>query len=390
MVFASKLLNFAVSIHESIMLRRFPDYILFLLCLTALAVGGVRVSAQSTPCDSLPRSSTRWIHQLIDNGFHIHDTTVCYPAFPRFALNVYNWGDKTFNSYDKDYVVGTGKNWKLQGKGFGWMESQTMLFPKNSSISMHSDLFLDAGAYISFMAVSVGYMWNMDRLFDRNTQRHTFMLDFTCSRFSINYSKISSEGGMILTKLGDYNNGKDFRHDFDDISITSANLDAYYFLNHRRYSHAAAYSFSKYQLKSSGTAIVGVSYTDQNFNMNFANLPADMLQYVPLENPEYTFHHWDIAALGGYGHNWVLKPKRWLLNLTAMGSLGYKRTYQDATDGRRNLLANNYKISSSLVYNHRKLFASAQMRFNGYLYFNSSFTHFSTFSSLTLIVGMRF
>lgn len=138
-------------------------------------------------------------------------------------------------------------------------------------------------AYISFMAVSVGYMWNIDKLFDRNTKRHTFMLDFTCSRFSINYSKISSEGGMILTRLGDYNKGKDFRYDFDDISITSTNLDAYYFLNHKRYSHAAAYSYSKYQLKSSGTAIVGISYTDQNFNMDFANLPPRCCNMSPLK-----------------------------------------------------------------------------------------------------------
>lgn len=373
------------------MLRRFLVNIFIFFCLTAAAAGESEVVPAPTPCDSIPHRSTYWIHQLIDNGFHIHDTTVCYPRFPRFALNVYNWGDRTFNSYDKDYVVGTGMSWKLQGKTFGWMESQTMLFPKNTRISMHSDLFMDAGAYISFMAVSIGYMWNIDKLFDRDTKRHTFMFDFTCSRFSISYNKVSSEGGMILTRFGDYNKGKDFQYDFDDISITSANLDAYYFLNHRRYSHAAAYSYSKYQLKSSGTAIVGISYTDQNFNMDFSKLPPDMLEGVPpLENLNYKFHHWDIAALGGYGHNWVLKPRRWLLNLTAMGSLGYKRTYEDATDGRRNLLANNYKLTSSLVYNHRKLFASAQMRFNGYLYFNSSFTHFSTFSSLTLTVGMRF
>lgn len=73
-----------------------------------------------------------------------------------------------------------------------------------------------------------------------------------------------------------------------------------------------------------------------------------------------------------------------------MGAVGYKRTFEDATDGKRSLIANNYKISLSAVYNHKKLFASAQARFNGYLYYNSSFTHFSTFSSLTLIVGMRF
>ena len=49
---------------------------------------------------------------------------------------------------------------------------------------MHSNLYSDAGAYLSFMAVSVGYMWNIDKLFDHDTKRHTFNFDFTCSRFS--------------------------------------------------------------------------------------------------------------------------------------------------------------------------------------------------------------
>lgn len=364
----------------------FLRHVFFCLVLFASAHGAGAVCVP----DSAGHSSTRWIRQLIDNRFAIHDSTIYYPAFPRFVLNVYNWGDRTFNSYEKDYVVGTGMNWKLQAKTYGWLESQTIFFPKNSRLSMHSNLFMDAGAYISFMAVSVGYMWNMDKLFDRDTKRRTFNFDFTCSRFSINYSKVSSEGGMILTHLGDYNDGRDFRYDFDAVNISATNIDAYYFFNNRRYSHAAAYSFSKYQLRTAGTAIVGINLAEQNISMDFSGLPPDMLNYLPLDNPSYTFHHRDIAVLGGYGRNWVLKPRRWLLNLTAMGALGYKRTLENATDGKRNLIANNYKVSLSAVYNHRKLFASAQARFNGSLYFNSSFTHFSSFSSLTLIVGMRF
>lgn len=350
------------------------------------------MSALEMPADSISgnKSKTRWIGQLIDNRFQIHDSTIYYPAFPRVILDIYNWGDRTFNSYDERYVVGTGTNWKLQGKAYGWAETQTMLFPKNSLLSMHSNLYSDAGAYISFMAVSVGYMWNMDKLFDHDTKRHTFNFDFTCSRFSINYSSVSSEGGMILTSLGDYNDGKDFRYDFDGVSIKNTNIDAYYFFNHSRYSHAAAYSFSKYQLRTAGTAIVGLNLAEMDSNLDFSGLPEDMRDALPLEQPYFKFHHRDVAVLGGYARNWVLKPRRWLLNMTLMGALGYKRTYEDATDASRNLLANNYKACLSCVYNHRKLFASAQLRSTGSLYYNSNFTHFSTFSSLTLTVGMRF
>ena len=61
-----------------------------------------------TPCDTCCDNvgCTYWIKQIINNGFHIHDPAICYPKFPRFCLEVYNWGDRTFNSYDNNYVVG--------------------------------------------------------------------------------------------------------------------------------------------------------------------------------------------------------------------------------------------------------------------------------------------
>lgn len=335
-------------------------------------------------------SSTLWMRQLVENGFCIRDTAIYYPAFPKFLLKVYYWGDRTFNSYDTDYVVGTGKNWKLQGKSYNWFETSSMFFPKSTVLDMHSTLFSDAGAHLSFMAVSVGYMWNINELFKSNTSRQTFNFDFTCSRFSINLQNSKSDGGMRLTRLGDYKDGHSFNYKFNDVKNKTFYVDAYYFFNNKKYSHAAAYSYSKYQLKSAGTAIVGFNFTEQNISMDFSGLPKDMLEYLPLETPYYMFHHKDYAILGGYGYNWVLKPRRWLFNVTAMGAIGYKRSYEDATDGKRGLVANNYKLTLGLVYNHRALFAGFVARFNGFLYYNSAFTHFNTINSFTGVVGMRF
>ena len=78
--------------------------------------------------DSVAFANLPWYKQLWSNGFRIHDPRINYPAFPRFVLKIYDWGDKTFNSYDKDYVVGTGKNWKLTLNSYNWMESYMMLF----------------------------------------------------------------------------------------------------------------------------------------------------------------------------------------------------------------------------------------------------------------------
>lgn len=383
------------------MLRVVQSIILTLLVLLPTAgfaqearPDSIAAVSPAEDCDSCKGvGKTYWIKQLMGNNFRINDPGVCYPAFPRFALKVYNWGDRTFNSYDSTYVVGTGKNWKLQGKTFNWMETSMIIFPKRMGINMHSELYSDAGFSLSFMAVSIGYMWNINRLFSSTpTSRRTFNLDFTCSRFSLNYQSVSSTGGMILTKFGDFNDGHHFHYKFGSTSNVSKTLDAYWFFNYYKYSQGAAYSYSKYQLRSAGTALVGFNYTGQNISMDFSTLPAEMVEHLPLENPLFLSHYRSYNALGGYAYNWVLKPRRWILNTLAMAAVGYRELATQA-DNRdvSTQIANNFRINVTAVYNHRALFAALTARMNGFINYNAHmFTHFNAIISLTGTVGMRF
>ena len=368
-----------------------------LLSLTAMAVEPTSMTAgepDSTACDTCCEgvSKTYWIKQLIDNGFRIHDERVCYPRFPRFCLNVYNWGDRTFNSYDTAYVVGTGKNWKLQGKSYNWMETSTITIPKQSSVNMHSDLYSDAGFSLNFMAVSIGYMWNINKLFTDPTNRRTFNFDFTCSRFSLNYQSVSSTGGMIITQFGDYNNGHRLHYKFDDCSTDSKTLDVYWFFNHYRYSQAAAYSYSKYQLRNAGTPLVGFNFTEQHIKMNFNGMPAIMLEHSPLESNEYQSDYRSYCAMGGYSYNWVLKPRRWLINATGMVAVGYRQLISSGDErDSKSRVANNFKINVAAVYNHKALFAAFTARGMGYVNYNmGDQSHLNTIISFTAAVGMRF
>lgn len=343
--------------------------------------------------DSVPQkvSDFLWISQLVNNGFHINNPGVQYPRFPRFALRVYNWGDRLFNSYDSAYVVGTGKNWKALAKSYNWFESTTMFFSGNHNrLSMVSNLYCDVGAYLCFMAVNVGYMFNANDLIGKSSKRHSFNLDFTCSRFTGSYREQSAHGGMNITRFGGYNDGHGIDYDFDGVDFSSTTADILYFFNNKKYSHAAAYCFSKYQLRSAGSWIVGASFAKQSYHMDFRSLPVDMLEYLPLSSQVYTFRHNDYAAIGGYGYNFALAPRRWTLNLTGLLALGYKHSYENATDGRRNTVANNLKANFSVVYNHRALFASVQGRFDMFAYYNSNFWAFNTFGYITAMVGARF
>lgn len=363
-------------------------FLFFLTAFSLFAAAGESEAADSVMTPHV--SSSLWVRQLFKNGFHINDPGVAYPRFPRFLLNVYNWGDRTFNSYDSTYVVSTGKNWKLQLKNYDWLEYSSMLFEHNEKISMHSDIFTDAGAYLSFMAVSVGYMFNINELIGRPSVRHTFNFDFTCSRFSGNITYQSSEGGMTITRFGKYLDGRHISHEFNDAKVSSLTGEIFYFFNNKRYSRAAAYCYSKYQLRSAGTWILGATFAKQSTQLDFSSLPEDMLQYMPLPNPKYTFRYNDYALMGGYGFNWVLKPRKWLWNFTGMVAMGYKHSYEQSTDGRRDMVANNMEFASSVVYNYKSLFASANVRINGFLYYTSQFIYLNSFSSLTATIGYRF
>ena len=361
--------------------------------LTSVRITAVE-AGDSLPADSCCHgaSSTKWIRQLFDNGFQIHDPEVCYPGFPRFCLNIYNWGDRTFNSYDTTYVVGTGKNWKLQAKSYNWMESSMMVFPRRTSIAMHSDLYSDAGFSLSFMVVSIGYMWNVNKLFSSPTNRRTFNFDFTCSRFAINYQSVSSTGGMIITQFGDYQTDHRLHYRFDEASFNAKTLDAYWFFNNYKYSQGAAYSYSKYQLRNAGTPLVGINLTWQDISNDFSVLPPDMLAASPLDTPHFYTQYRSYCALGGYAYNWAIRPRKWVLNTSALVAVGYRQfleTSSHTSDIAR--FANNFRLNIAAVYNHKALFAALTTRMQGFINYNpGDMTHFNSYISFTAAVGMRF
>lgn len=337
--------------------------------------------------------SGSWIKQLVASGFHINSPSIHYPKFPRFVVKVYNWGDKLFNSYDSTYVVGTGKNWKVMSKSYNWMESYMMLFSAKSSDMLHirSDIFYDLGAYVSFMAVSVGYTSKVNSWFgDAGNDRKNLNFNFTCSRLYANFDYTSTKGNARITHFGEYNKGRSFSHKFDDIKHKSLTGEFYYFFNNKKYSQAAAYCYSKYQLKSAGSWILGFAFNSQRIDMDFSSLPMEMQQFLPSLASDYRFHYTDYGILGGYGHNWVLSPRKWLVNFTILPSMGYRHSYSDSTEGRKSMVSTNIRARFAVVYNYRALFASLNGRFDAHLYFNSKYAFFNSTEALSLIVGARF
>ena len=194
---------------------RFAIAALALLCSVS-AVAHDYAMADSAVVDTISAPHAKWYRQLIDNGFHINDPDINYPRFWRWCVDVYNWGDRTFNSYDPDYVVGAGKNWKAGLKSYNWTENYTLLFPHKLRVNMVSDIFSDVGAYLSFMAVSVGYTLNANDVFGHPVaNHHNFDFNFCCALITANLNLSSTSGGTRITRFGDYNKGEHLSQRFD-------------------------------------------------------------------------------------------------------------------------------------------------------------------------------
>ncbi len=262
---------------------------------------------------------------------------------------------------------------------------------------MHSKVNSDLGINLNFMAVSIGYTWNVNRLITgKKDQRSTFNFAFSCALFAAEITSWDTTGDTKLTKFGHYRteDGAKPNIPIDNLNHKAFNLNAYYFFNHKKYSQGAAYNYSKYQLKSAGSWILGINYSNHKISMDFKHLPPSMVNDIPEFPDNYNLNYKDYAIMGGYGYNYVM-PHNWLYNVTILPSIGYKKTIMTNTDTGHNSDANsnislNYSGKMSLTYNHRSLFVSALVNFEGGFYFDDNYMFFNNKGSASAIVGVRF
>lgn len=332
-----------------------------------------------------------WINRLKARNLNMQDTTVIYPRFIKFCVDVYNWADKAFNSYDPEYVVGTGKRWKARVVSDNWVDSYSMSFPKQKqSLRMMNDIYANIGAYLQYMAVSVGYSFNINNIgSDQPANRKKFEFGFNCARFNAELYYTENTGGTYLRKISGYNNNRLFKTYFPGLNLYTFGISAYYFLNNKRYSHGAAYNFSKFQLKSQGSWIFGLQYGDQDITLDFSLLDKEIRDQLTLDPLFLKFHYSNIAAIIGYGYNWVWN-KHLLFNISVMPSIGINRCSADSAEGDGTLLSLNPKGSMSLTYNTGNFFIGLIGKADSHWYKSDKYSLLDAIFNASANIGIRF
>lgn len=343
--------------------------------------------------DSIPEQPVKegnWWKQLRKNNFDLADTTIRYPKFLGFCVKVYNWADRVFNSYDTTYVAGTGRRWKARLLSDLWLDSYLLKPYRETPIRMMSDPYINVGAYIHYMAVSIGYSIDPANIFTGKDSYHNKLeYSFNCARFNIEGHYWENSGGTYIRTFGKYKNGKLTKKKLDAVHMKFFDIYGYFFFNNRKFAWGAAYSYSKYQLKSAGSAVIGLSYSNNDIAIDFSQLPEELMPYLTLEPKKYKFHYKALNIISGYSYNWVLN-RHLLFNVSCFPGIGAAHTYEDNIDKKKNLFAMSIRGLMSLTYNYKDFFICGVAKFNGCLYSSKSYTFFSSVENAQLSIGMRF
>ena len=309
------------------------------------------------------------------------DSTMGYPKFVMFCYNTYMWGDRAFNSYDSAYVVSTGKNWKLILKSNNWLDSYIGTPFNDVRVMMNSNLVSNIGVSLSFMAVSLGYSISISNLIHGGKVSNKVDFSFTCARFTADayYWENQNDINVIYTDKSIDDHKHKYRQ--SGISRKAMGLTAYYFFNNRRYAQAAAYCFSKYQKRSAGSFLAGISLQHFDVKFDMDKLADDAWAYIPEGTAPPRILYNDYCVLFG---------RKWLLNLTFTPYIGYRYNILPQPGQKRSDISLNLRGRIGLVYNHKKFFMGLQGYADHHRYKVKDSRLYNSMIELTALAGIRF
>ena len=315
------------------------------------------------------------------------DSIAEWGPFPRFCVNTYRWGDKFFNGYDTTYVKGTGYKFNAKVTTEMWTDGYRFTLPNKKSILMTSDPQVSLGVYLTYLAVSAGYDVNMNRVFgDATKSRKRWRFGFNCMLFAAEVYYIRNDVGTTIRRFGNFRG----HLPFNSLDNTTWGVDAYYFFNHKRYSEAATFNFSRLQRRSQGAFYTGFSIYTQKLDFNFRSLPPDMLAQLP---PQWKDYHYRVnthnyALRLGYGYNLVL-PRGWVLGASESPIVGIRKGFVNSDIEKTSFsLYNRLKLSG--VWNRNDLFFGAIVKFDVAVVNDKTTTYAGANLTAEAVFGYRF
>ena len=337
------------------------------------------------------RDKNYWFKELKHGKIHLDDKSVYYPSVISWTWNTIKKINHILNDFDTTYVKGTGKVFKVTLKNNNWFDDYDYRV-EDLTLLFHSKITCNLGAQLSVLGISGGYEVSTERLKKRGNKSKKFELSFTCGRFAIEYYRMNNWGDMTLSFI-DKDGDRFSLEDFTGIKRKTWGVNAYYFLNNRRYSQAAAYGFSKRQLRNAGSLLVGASVSHCNFTVLNYYLPEyfwDEEDDFDEDDEETIFDYTDVSLDVGYGYNWAISH-RLLLNVTGLIYTGLKYSHRKASsDGGKTYWAFNGKVRLGFIYNYGRFFGGLHAYVDSHLFNTGPYRFSHNLYDFSLIAGIQF
>ena len=326
------------------------------------------------------------------------DTLATKGKFPRFVVNTYRWGNEFFNGYNEDYVVGTGYKFNAKVVSNTLFEYFNFLMPNKQgslnemNMEMRTNPAPTLGFYISYLAISLGYERDIKHFFSKASQaRQRFTFGFNCAILSLNLYYINSHEPMTIVKFGKIEEEKKYNIRFENAHCKSIGFDFGYFFNHKKYSHAAAFSFSRIQQKSAGSFLAGLAVSRDEFDFDFNSLPAEITSQLPesWKNKRFNAENTSVMLRGGYGFNWVF-AKRWLLGVVETPNVGIRIGHVNEPEKEKVSFGFTNQFKLSLVWNSNHFFVGAVSTVTTNLLYDKVSTFVGNSITANLTAGFRF
>ena len=159
-----------------------------------------------------------------------------------------------------------------------------------------------AGVWAGYRGYGIGY----SRLLDSKTEGSLLTLGLTGSCYGVNFRNhhfvtdecvIHDQGSIMGIPVDTTSVGKVA----SPIHVRSIILDGYYLFNGRRFSYMAAYDQSAYQLRSSGSFMVGGMY----YHAHIDYAAPENMGFIFLMDDVGEMRQWQVAVGAGYAYNCV-------------------------------------------------------------------------------------
>lgn len=199
---------------------------------------------------------------------------------------------------------------------------------------------------------------------------------------------------------------------FDGFNSRETGVDFYYVFNFNHFSYKAAYGYSTRQMRSAGSVIAGLTYSDFRGDLVLTHAPfvdldaydrwakgeIEFFTYVPCVSQEVDFRYRKLSVKVGYGYNWAF-AHNWVFNATFYPVLSVKwskvTTYSlDDLEKQQQIYHGDWSLDfmgrSSVQWNNGKMYAGVYGDFTTFKYKKPEVNISQLYSEVRVCFGVYF